>query len=118
MRNAKKGESAAPGAAGRKRVGQVSPEERDQIRALFERKNALLELFRTLADADQVNDTIYERVVADLGKVTTQFNEWWTAKQKKYNWQGIAGGHWDIDFDDCSIYLSSHPTNATAGRGA
>ena len=90
---------------GRKRVGQVNSEERDEIRSLFERKNALVELFKTLADSDQVNTAAYEKVVTDLGKVTTRFDQWWAAMRRKYQWESSPDGRWEIDFDDCSIYL-------------
>jgi CXXX repeat modification system protein len=89
----------------RKRVGEVTAQERDEIRSLFERKNALLELFRSLSESNAMNDTIYERVVADLGKATTRFTEWWSAKSTQYHWENVAGWQWQIDFDDCSIYL-------------
>lgn len=105
-RNTEKSPGPVGAASGRKRVGEVTAEERDEIRMLFERKNALLELFKTLAEAGSVNDAIYERVVADLGKVTTRFNEWWSAKSTQYQWENIPGWQWNIDFNDCSIYLA------------
>jgi CXXX repeat modification system protein len=89
----------------KKRVGQVSPQERDEMKATFERKNALVELFKTLADSDQVNSALYEKLVADLGKTTMRHNEWWAAMRKKYQWESAPYGRWEIDFDDCSIYL-------------
>ncbi len=104
--------NGGPGDADRKRVGQVTVAERDEIRALFEAQSALLELFKTLADGDQLQSAVYEKVVADLGKVTTRFDEWWSAMRGKYEWESAADGHWEIDFDDCSIYLSR-----SAGKG-
>jgi len=89
----------------RKRVGQVSREERDEIRTLFERKNALTELFRSLAESAQVNSIIYEKLVADLGAATTRQSQWWSSMNLKYGWESAADGRWEIDFDDCSIYL-------------
>ena len=97
--------AASAGKGVKKRVGQVSQQERDEIKATFERKNALVELFKTLADAEQVNDALYEKLVADLGKATTRHNEWWAAMRKKYQWESAPEGRWEIDFDDCSIYL-------------
>jgi hypothetical protein len=34
-------------------VGSVTPEERDEIRLLFERKNGLSELFKSLVNIDR-----------------------------------------------------------------
>jgi CXXX repeat modification system protein len=90
---------------GRKRVGQVNSEEREEIKSLFERKNALVELFKTLADTDQVNSAAYEKLVTDLGKVTTRFDQWWSAMRRKYRWESAPDGRWEIDFDDGAIYL-------------
>ncbi|MGA2616103.1 MAG: CXXX repeat peptide modification system protein [Thermoguttaceae bacterium] len=108
--------AAAAGNVDKKRVGQVTIAERDEIRALFERKNALLELFKSLADGEQLNNAVYEKVVADLGKVTTQFDEWWSAMRSKYQWEGAADGHWEIDFDDASIYLARNAGKGSGGR--
>ena len=97
--------AVAPSALLKERVGQVSAEERDEIRAIFERKNALAELFRSLADAAQVNNAIYEKLVADLGAATTRHAQWWSAMSKKYGWSSTPDGRWEIDFDDCAVYL-------------
>ena len=110
MRQGLPGDAAA-GDADKKRVGQVTVEECDEIRTLFERKNALLELFKTLADGDRLDGAIYEKVVADLGKVTTRFDHWWSAMRTKYQWESAANGHWEIDFDDASIYLLGNAAN-------
>jgi len=117
MKNTRKPQgvaSAVPASdAGKQRVGQVTVEERDGIQSLFERKNALLELFKSLSDGTEMNDAVYEKVVGDLGKVTRRFNEWWSAMSAKYQWDSAPDGHWEIDFDDGSIYLFRNP-----GRGA
>ena len=48
----------------RKVVGQVTPEERTEIQALFERKNGLAELAK-IVSAD--NNELYEKLVKDIG---------------------------------------------------
>jgi CXXX repeat modification system protein len=93
---------------GNKNVGSVTPEERDEIRALFERKNGLAELFRSLVTLDQEElekSNLYERIVADMGSVTTRFQQWWADKSKKYSWEDVKGYQWEIDFDTCTIFL-------------
>ncbi|MGA2033138.1 MAG: CXXX repeat peptide modification system protein [Thermoguttaceae bacterium] len=108
--------AAAAGDAGKKRVGQVTDAERDEIRTLFERKIALLELFKSLADGDQLDNAVYEKVVADLGKVTTRFDAWWSAMRRKYQWESAVNGHWEIDFDDSSIYLLRNAGKEAGGN--
>jgi len=86
----------------RKVVGQVLPEERDEIKRLFERRNGLEELAR-IVTAD--NNNLYEKVVKDLGETKVSFQSWWDRMSSKYQWESSAGGHWEIDFESCEITL-------------
>lgn len=86
----------------KKKIGQVTPEERDEIQALFERRNGLNELAKILT-AD--NAELYEKLVNDLGETGTKFQSWWDRMGHQYHWESVAGGNWEIDFNDCSIYL-------------
>ena len=54
-------------------VGQVLPEERDEIQQLFERRNGLNELAR-IVTADNIE--LYEKLVKDLGETGTRFHQW------------------------------------------
>ena len=54
----------------RKRISQVTPEEKNEIQTLFERKNGLNELARILT-AD--NTELYERLVRDMGETGQRF---------------------------------------------
>ena len=60
--------------ATRKVVGQVTPEEKNEIQKLFERRNGLNELAKILT-AD--NAELYEKLVKDLGETSTKFQAWW-----------------------------------------
>ena len=84
------------------KIGQVTPEERDEIQALFERRNGLNELAK-IVTAD--NDELYEKLVKDLGVTGTKFQQWWDGMSAKYEWESAEGGNWEIDFDTCDIYL-------------
>ena len=89
-------------------VGRVSPRERDEIQALFERRNGLVELVQSLATNGSgmlENNAFYEKVVADLGRTTTRSRQWWDAKAKAYHWRGKPGWQWAINFDTCQISL-------------
>lgn len=87
----------------RKKVGQVTPEERDEIQTLFERRNGLNELAQVLT-AD--NTELYERLVADMGKTSSLFQNWWDRMSAKYQWEASENGSWEINFDTCDILLS------------
>ena len=86
----------------KKEVGYVTPEERDEIQKLFERRNGLNELAKILT-ADNVD--LYERLVKDLGETGRKFQNWWDTMSAKYNWESAADSNWEINFDDCKIYL-------------
>ena len=86
----------------KKLVGQVTPEEKDEILTLFERRNGLNELAKILT-AD--NAELYEKLVKDLGETGTKFQNWWSQMADKYQWESAEDGNWEINFDTCDIYL-------------
>ena len=86
----------------RKVVGQVTPEERNEIQQLFERRNGLNELAKILT-AD--NAELYEKLVKDLGETGMKCQSWWDRMRAKYQWESVEGGNWEINFDTCEIYL-------------
>ena len=57
----------------KKLVGQVTPEEKNEIQTLFERRNGLNELAKILT-AD--NSDLYEKLVKDLGETKTGGTLW------------------------------------------
>ena len=87
--------------ARREVVGRITEAERDEIKALFERKNGLAELFRGLPEAAP----LYDRIVQDMGATATKFQQWWDEKSRQYKWKGTAGHHWEVDFEACEILL-------------
>ncbi len=84
------------------KVGQVTPAEKDEIQALFERRNGLSELAK-IVTAD--NEELYEKLVKDLGVTGMKFQQWWDSMSAKYEWESVEGGNWEINFDTCDIYL-------------
>lgn len=86
----------------RKIVGQVTPEERAEIQALFERKNGLQELAK-IVDAN--NTELYEKLVKDMGETGIKFQQWWDEKAKQYGWESHPKGNWEINFQTCEITL-------------
>ncbi len=88
----------------RKLVGQVTPEEKNEIQALFERRNGLNELAKVLT-AD--NAELYEKLVKDMGETGTKFQGWWDTMAQKYNWESSPNGNWEINFDTCEIFLNA-----------
>lgn len=89
--------------ATRKIVGQVTPKERDEIQALFERRNGLNELAKILTSD---NAELYEKLVKDMGITSTKFQNWWNRMSQKYQWESTENGNWEINFDTCEVYLT------------
>ncbi len=88
----------------RKLVGQVTPEERDEIQTLFERRSGLNELAKVLTSD---NGELYEKLVKDMGETSTRFQSWWTRMSQKYQWESSEKGNWEINFDTCDVFLNS-----------
>ena len=88
---------------GKRLIGQVTVEEKNEIQTLFERRNGLTELARIIT-ADNVE--LYEKLVKDLGETGTKFQAWWDRMGAKYQWESAEGGSWEINFDTCEIFLT------------
>lgn len=86
----------------KKVVGQVTPEEKNEIQALFERRNGLNELAKIVTAE---NDELYERLVKDMGETGTRFQQWWDKMAQKYQWESAVNGSWEINFETCEILL-------------
>lgn len=86
----------------KKIVGQVTPEEKNEIQTLFERRNGLNELAKIVTAE---NTELYEKLVRDLGKTGMKFQQWWDRMAEKYQWESIEGGNWEINFETCEIRL-------------
>lgn len=86
----------------KKIISRVTEEEKNEIQALFERRNGLNELSQILTVE---NEALYEKLVKDLGETGTKFQGWWDRMGEKYNWESAEGGNWEINFETCEIYL-------------
>ena len=86
----------------RKLVGQVTPDEKEEIKALFERRNGLNELAKIVTSD---NAELYEKLVKDFSETGIKFQSWWDRMAAKYQWESIEGGNWEVNFDTCEIFL-------------
>lgn len=89
-----------------KLIGMVTPEERDRIKYLFGRKNALSDLAKCLTAE---NKELYEKMVKDSSETNMKFQAWWDEMYAKYKWERSENTHWSIDFDSCKIFLVDSP---------
>lgn len=86
----------------KKIVGKVTTDERDRIQRLFERRNGLRELAKIITTDD---NALYEKLVEDMARTSSSFQNWWDSMYAKYTWESADNGNWEIDFNDCSVYL-------------
>ena len=86
----------------KKLVGQVTPEEKDEIQRLFERRNGLNELAMILTPD---KEELYEKLVKDMGETGVRSQQWWNTASQKYNWEMTENGNWEINFETCEIFL-------------
>jgi CXXX repeat modification system protein len=91
----------------KKLIGTVSPEERDEIKSLYERKNGLTELFKSLTDIDRHETArLYDKLVRDMAETSAKYQAWFDTLSKKYKWENIPGFNWEVNFDNCEVYLT------------
>ena len=86
----------------KKKVGQVTTEEKNEIQTLFKRRNGLNELAKIVTTE---NTDLYEKLVKDLGETGTKFQNWWDRMSQKYQWESSENGNWEINFETCEISL-------------
>ena len=86
----------------KKLVGKVTEEEKNEILSLFERRNGLNELAKILMVE---HETLYEKLVRDLGNTGIKLQKWWDIMAAKYQWESHENGNWEINFETCEIYL-------------
>ncbi|MDR3141084.1 MAG: CXXX repeat peptide modification system protein [Tannerellaceae bacterium] len=85
----------------KKKIGAVTEDEKEEILSLFERKNGLAELAKIVKD----DDTLYEKMVKDMGATSTRFQQWWNNMAAKYQWESAEDGNWEIDFETNEVFL-------------
>ena len=87
----------------KKHVGSVTEEEKNEIKTLFERKNGLAELMKSISPD---NEVLYEKLVTDMGATATRFQAWWDRMAAKYQWENRPDGRWEINFDTNEVFLN------------
>lgn len=88
----------------KKKIGFVTEEEKLEIKSIFDRRNGLSELAKVVTDE---NNSLYEKLILDMGKTSSQFQLWWKSMSEKYHWKKDHDGQWEINFDTNEIYLIS-----------
>lgn len=84
--------------------GKVTPDERDEIKNLFRRRLALVELSTAIEKVPlEQRDAFYERVITDLGQTIAASSAWWETKSRAYQWP--SGRNWRVDFETCEVFV-------------
>jgi CXXX repeat modification system protein len=92
----------------KKNLGKVTSKERDTIRELYERRNALMELLKALSNFEKKEaDYLYEKLIKDLSQVNAKYHDWWQQVSQKYHWENTEGMHWEVEFDTCTVFLNN-----------
>lgn len=85
-----------------KLVGKATIEETNEIKSIYMRKMALIDLTKSLKNSDD----IYEKVILDLSQTNEKFENWWREISEKYNLEGKnTDNNWTINFETREIYL-------------
>ena len=92
-------------------VGSITESEKKEILRLYERKNALKELFVTLASPyliEEERKILYEKIVDDMEKTFSQYENWWRVIAARYKWKSRENWRWMIDFNTNEVYLEDN----------
>lgn len=89
-----------------KKLGTVSGETLENIKCLYLRKTALVELTEMLNMSKQeVSGTLYNRIIDDLMGTSAKINVWWKETAKTNQWDFDPDDTWKIDFDSGAVYI-------------
>ena len=95
----------------KKLVGRVTPEQRDEIRALFERWDSQKRRFQFFfpkenRDLSREIQDIYDDMVISMEYMLLAIAQWWDDRGAEYQWEGRESGRWEINFDTCEVFLN------------
>ena len=91
-------------------IVKLTEEERDAIADINEKLSSLTSLSRTLCEENVVyneNSDFYDRIMEDLNKTRSEYNNWWKEIAAKYNLQPDRLDKYYVNFISCGIYLLS-----------
>lgn len=91
----------------RTRIGQVSDDERDEIRRLHERRTGLYELLLTVDSPDlspEEQEALRTSIDEDLVRTNARFEGWWQRAGGKYNLEGAGHGRWMLNFETNELW--------------
>ena len=83
-------------------------EEEEEIEKIYKRKLALESLARLWKGDqkdNQLNDSMLNRLLDELGEVSFAMRKWWINISKKYDWKYGNDYVWEIDFDTNNIII-------------
>ena len=86
-------------------LGSITDFENDELRLLFSKKTALIELMRSLENNSA--EKIYDKIVTDLAAANDAIAAWWEKTSAKYNWTFSASDTWSVDFKSKIAYLNT-----------
>lgn len=92
-------------------VGKVTKEEAASIKYFTNRKTELKQQLKRLIDMDkeELYCALYDRIIQEMGEVSTACEQWWDAKYDKYQWANIVGDEIEIDYEDGQVYVKHMP---------
>ena len=82
-------------------IWKLTEDEKKEIQQLFEKRIALENLVNII---DPKNEDLYDKIITDYGKTMENFQNWWSAMGKKYEWEGQ---NWTVNFDTNEVSLVS-----------
>jgi CXXX repeat modification system protein len=89
---------------GKKILGKVSKDEKNEIERIFERENGLKEL--EVSVKDKISSELYNKIFSDFCSNHKKMVKWWQDIRGKYNWESPENAILNIDFNTREVFFS------------
>lgn len=99
-------------------LGTVTNDEKKEIEKIYKRKLALESLARLWKgeqDDNQLNDSMLNRLLDEMGEVSFAMRKWWGDISKKYAWEYGSNCIWEIDFNTNEIIIRKKDSSNNDG---
>ena len=85
-------------------LGKLSEEESKELKKLSNRKNALIELLKSLQD-DSLN-RLYDKIMSDYTETSAAISDWWQKAAAEHGWEYERADGWSVDFGTNTVFLN------------
>lgn len=88
----------------KEKLGDITADECEKLKAIYLRKSALEELLISLDTTDK-SGNLYERIMSDLIECKKSMSEWWNDVSSRNGWDYGPEYRWEVQFNTREVFL-------------